>query len=180
MRDVPRSRVWRRHGRRGLRRPGIRITGCWTCQSSSTPPADTLRCNSLAIWLRSPARLSPSAATFLARRGQGGADKDAFRQHIGYVNASNRDRFEVSWDPGFLSAVTHAVVLSLCDPIDYVAFPSDGVMEDIQNITFQNDLQLRSATRFVFSRSGDFALATEILDKYPEIGDPGRPRVQAG
>jgi Protein of unknown function (DUF4238) len=73
-----------------------------------------------------------------------------------------------------------SLTLCLCDPIDYGELPNDGVMNDIQNITFQNDLQLRSATRFVFSRSGDFALATEILDLYPEVGDPDRPRVQRG
>lgn len=72
------------------------------------------------------------------------------------------------------------LTLCLCDPIDYRALPNDGVADDVQNVIFQNDLQLRSSTRFILSRSGDFALATEILDEHPEIADPDRPRLQGG
>lgn len=68
------------------------------------------------------------------------------------------------------------LALCICDPDEYGARPSEMQIEDVKQITLQNHLQLRHATRFVFSRSGDFDLATEVLDANPEIGDPVRER----
>lgn len=69
--------------------------------------------------------------------------------------------------------------LCLCDPIDYRDFPNDARVEDPQNVVFQNNLQVRESTRFVFSQQSDFELAHKILKDYPEFGDPRRLRVQA-
>jgi hypothetical protein len=69
--------------------------------------------------------------------------------------------------------------LCLCDPFEYSAFPSDAVISDIQNVMFQNHLQLRESTRFLFSQQSDFELAQKILNNEPESGDPNRQRVQA-
>jgi hypothetical protein len=70
------------------------------------------------------------------------------------------------------------LALCLCDPIDYGAVPSDVITNDVQNVTFQNDLQLRSSTRFVFSHSSDFTLARAVLGKYPDVAVSSRPRVE--
>lgn len=72
------------------------------------------------------------------------------------------------------------LTLCLCDWMDYGALPNDLVTNDVQNVIFQNDLQVRSSTRFVFSRSSDFALATAILDEYPDVAHPDRPWSRAG
>ena len=69
--------------------------------------------------------------------------------------------------------------LCLCDPIDYSGLPSDGATNDVENVKFQNHLQLRESTRFLFSRVDDFALAQQILKREPESGDPHRIRMQA-
>jgi len=68
------------------------------------------------------------------------------------------------------------LTLCLCDPIVYGALPNDGVVNDVQNVMFQNSLQLRESTRCVLSRSGDFTLASEILNAQPEFGGPNRLR----
>ena len=68
------------------------------------------------------------------------------------------------------------LALCICDPDEYRAIPSEVSINETQQITLQNYLQLLYATRFVFSSSGDFELATKVLDANPEMGDPARKR----
>jgi hypothetical protein len=68
--------------------------------------------------------------------------------------------------------------LCLCDPEEYAALPEVWTTNDIQNIWFENALQVRAATRFVFANAEDFSLAKTILARYPDCADPARPRVR--
>jgi hypothetical protein len=68
--------------------------------------------------------------------------------------------------------------LCLCDPEEYAALPEVWTTKDVQNVWFENDLQVRTATRFVFANTGDFSLAKTILAMYPEYANPARPRAQ--
>jgi hypothetical protein len=72
-----------------------------------------------------------------------------------------------------------SLALCLCDPIDYATLPTDAVIDDVQNVVFQNDLQVRTSTRFLFANSGDFALANQVLEHHPQFGDPDRRRSHA-
>jgi hypothetical protein len=71
-----------------------------------------------------------------------------------------------------------ALALCICDPEEYRALPNEIWTDDVEHVKLQNDLQLRHATRFVFSRSGDFSLASQVLDAYPDVGDPSRRRTR--
>jgi hypothetical protein len=71
------------------------------------------------------------------------------------------------------------LALCICDPDEYDAQPSEIWTDDIEHVRLQNDLQLRHATRFVFSRSGDFNLADQVLDAYPSVGDAARKRTRS-
>jgi Protein of unknown function (DUF4238) len=71
-----------------------------------------------------------------------------------------------------------ALALCICDPVEYHAQPSELWTDDIEHVRLQNDLQLRHATQFVFSKSGEFSLANQVLDAYPQVGDPDRQRTR--
>ena len=79
---------------------------------------------------------------------------------------------------GVLSAVSDIGTV-LCDPVEYHAQPAEIWTDDIEHVRLQNDLQLRHATRFVFSKSGDFSLANQVLDVYPQVGYPNRKRTRS-
>lgn len=70
------------------------------------------------------------------------------------------------------------IALCICDPEEYAAQASEILTNDIAHVTLLNELQVRHATRFVFSRTADFELVNRILNAFPDFGDPKRKRVQ--
>ena len=68
--------------------------------------------------------------------------------------------------------------LGLCDPTDMGSEPHVMISTDINHAWYQNNLQVRDSTRFLFASTGDFAFARKILSKYSEYGDPERQRTQ--
>lgn len=69
--------------------------------------------------------------------------------------------------------------LLLCDIVDYFHYPDKIVTNKKDNIIFQNHLQMRWSTRFVFSQNDDFSLAEEILKSEPILRKVDRPRTMA-
>jgi hypothetical protein len=70
------------------------------------------------------------------------------------------------------------MVLSFCDPAAYELLPSRYQIEDIQNVEFENWLQVAHSTRYVFSKTNDFALADRILRDNPSLREINRKRIQ--
>lgn len=70
------------------------------------------------------------------------------------------------------------MVLVFTDPILSQPLPNEYEIDDVQNIMFENLLQVVNSTRYVFSRSDDFSFALEILKKNPSVGLLDRKRMQ--
>lgn len=98
------------------------------------------------------------------------------------------NRFNPIKDPlgnlGFLSRgiqiffpLTPRLSLCLCDLVEYFIYPEKMGTDNIDNITFQNHLQMRWATRFIFSQDDDFSLAERILKEEPSLRSADRKRV---
>jgi hypothetical protein len=68
------------------------------------------------------------------------------------------------------------VSICLCDPTSYV-FPQRYEVKDIQNIIFQNHLQVKYSTRHIITTEGDFSLADKMIKNNPELGDINRKRI---
>jgi len=66
--------------------------------------------------------------------------------------------------------------LCLCDPTDLGPEPQVIVSTDINHAWFQNDLQIRSSTRFLYANNGDCSFARKVLSTYPVYADPERQR----
>lgn len=69
--------------------------------------------------------------------------------------------------------------LCLCDLVEYFPYPDRMETTDINNIIFQNHLQMRWSTRFVLSQDEDFSLAEKILQMEPELRNVDRRRIIA-
>jgi len=69
-------------------------------------------------------------------------------------------------------------ILCFCDPSTYGVFPNRYEIENIQNVIFENSLQVAHSTRYVFSNESDFTLAEEILGKNPSLRDIDRKRIE--
>lgn len=72
-----------------------------------------------------------------------------------------------------------ALSLLFCDFAYYMYEPDKLAATDVNNVIFQNDWQLRWATRYVFSNVDDFSLARRIIEDVPEIKDVEKHRVQS-
>jgi hypothetical protein len=83
--------------------------------------------------------------------------------------------------PGIQIYLPLSPTLSLlfCDFAYYMYEPETLVATDVDNVVFQNDWQLRWATRHVFSSADDFTLARRIIEDVPEIKDAEKNRVQS-
>jgi len=68
--------------------------------------------------------------------------------------------------------------LGVCDPKRFVKLPNKWDVDNVENIIFQNHLQVKWSTRHVFSRNSDFDLAKRMLKEHPELGQPDRDRVK--
>jgi len=69
--------------------------------------------------------------------------------------------------------------LCMCDPVMYNLLSEKYETTEIQNIVFQNWLQVKWATRHIFSSSQDFTLAQQILEEDPKLRCIDRKRVKA-
>jgi len=73
--------------------------------------------------------------------------------------------------------LTPRLSLCLCDLVEYFTYPEKMRADNIDNIMFQNHLQMRSATRFIFSQDDDFSLAEKIMKKEPSLRNTDRKRI---
>lgn len=70
------------------------------------------------------------------------------------------------------------IVLSFSDPSTYDFFGEILETKDIQNVIFENSLQVTHSTRWVFSNSNDFTLADKMLRENPQLRDTNRKRIR--
>lgn len=68
------------------------------------------------------------------------------------------------------------ISICLCDPVRYNILPDKDETIDIQNIIFQNHLQVKWSTRHIFSINSDFSLAEKIIKDLPELKEIHRKR----
>lgn len=98
------------------------------------------------------------------------------------------NRFNPIKDPlgnlGYLSRgiqiffpLTPRLSLCLCDLIEYFTYLDRMRTFNINNIIFQNHLQMRWSTRFIFSQDNEFSLAEKILKEEPSLKYPDRKRI---
>ena len=73
--------------------------------------------------------------------------------------------------------LTPRLSLCLCDLVEYFTYPDKSRTFNIDNIIFQNHLQVRRSTRFVFSQDDDFSLAEKILKYEPSLKYANRKRI---
>ena len=68
--------------------------------------------------------------------------------------------------------------ISLCflDPTTSFFFPDKLELKDIDNVIYQNQLQVKSSYRTIISNKNDFNLAKEIIKDYPNLKDIKRKR----
>lgn len=66
--------------------------------------------------------------------------------------------------------------LCFCDPVEYFIYP-EKLTSDIENVKFQNSLQVISSTRHIFSIGDDFSLAVEMISKDASLKNINRKRV---
>lgn len=70
------------------------------------------------------------------------------------------------------------IVLSFYDSTIYQNFPSRNEIDDLNNVVFENWLQVANSTRYIFSNMTDFALAQKILKENPQLKEIDRKRIQ--
>ncbi|RLI09777.1 hypothetical protein DRO42_03380 [Candidatus Bathyarchaeota archaeon] len=76
--------------------------------------------------------------------------------------------------------LTPNMAICLCDPVQYSHEPLIQTLEDEDNVTFENSLQVMWSTRHVFSRDDDFRLAEQMIEEHPELKNWERDRIQIG
>ena len=90
--------------------------------------------------------------------GRTGYNLGLFSRSVEVRFALSRDLLLFSYDPK-----THPLIMDESSVSDYA-------------VLFANQLQLRSATRFIYSPTDDFESATEFLQRNPKYKDPERSR----
>jgi len=71
------------------------------------------------------------------------------------------------------------LALMICDPRGPGSlFDEKFSITDVQNVIFQNHLQVKWSTRHIFSPGEDFSLAQEMLKETPELGHERRKRMR--
>lgn len=68
--------------------------------------------------------------------------------------------------------LSHDLSLSIADPRFYAHHPDITLVDEIQNIIYNNHLQVQNAERFVFSCVDDFVLASEMVSRDPRLREP--------
>ena len=72
--------------------------------------------------------------------------------------------------------LTPLLSLCLCDLVEYFPYPEKMKTENVDNVVFENHLQMRWSTRFVFSQDDEFPFAKDMLEKEPELRNVNRKR----
>jgi hypothetical protein len=72
--------------------------------------------------------------------------------------------------------LTPRIALCFCDLTHYFAYPERMATGNVDNVIFQNHLQLKWSTRSIFSCDANFSLATKILKEQPEWRNMNRKR----
>lgn len=67
--------------------------------------------------------------------------------------------------------------LTICDPEKYHILPGFMETNSVENVIYNNELQLMNSTRFIFSDSNDFSYAENFLEKKPKYKSIDRLRV---
>lgn len=73
--------------------------------------------------------------------------------------------------------LTPYLILLICDPETYELLPSFVLIDDKENVIFQNSLQVFWSTRHIFSINDDFSLANKVLKDFPEYKNVDRKRM---
>ena len=69
------------------------------------------------------------------------------------------------------------VVLSFSDPSTYDSFGESHETKDIQNVIFENSLQVAHSTRHIFSKINDFSLTERMLKDDSSLKDIRKKRI---
>lgn len=72
--------------------------------------------------------------------------------------------------------LTPSLSLCFCDLVNYFTFPDRMIADKVENVVFQNSLQVRSSMRSIYSCNDDFSLAKEILEEHPDLRNINRKR----
>jgi len=56
--------------------------------------------------------------------------------------------------------------------------PYEHITLNEEDVIYYNEMQVEQSRRQIYSNQGDYALARELCQQYPEFCDPARPRVQ--
>jgi hypothetical protein len=59
--------------------------------------------------------------------------------------------------------------LEIVDPVSYVDYSNRIVIDDPENIVFNNHLQVKNARRYIFSSVEDFTLAERMIRENPDL-----------
>lgn len=59
--------------------------------------------------------------------------------------------------------------LEIVDPVTYAGYSSHMVIDEPENVVFNNHLQVKNARRYVFSSADDFALAKRMMRENPGL-----------
>jgi len=73
--------------------------------------------------------------------------------------------------------LTPRLALCICDPFQYFPYPEKITTKNVDNVIFQNHLQMQWATRLIFSQDSDFSLAMQILKEQPSLTDVNKKRI---
>jgi hypothetical protein len=69
--------------------------------------------------------------------------------------------------------------LEIVDPVTYRGYPNIVHIYDVDNIVFNNRLQVKNAQRYVFSSTDDFSLAKEMIRKDPGLRETDKNRFES-
>jgi len=68
--------------------------------------------------------------------------------------------------------------LEIVDPVTYLGYPNIIHIDDMNNVVFNNHLQVKNAQRYIFSSTDDFSLAEEMIRKNPELSETDKNRFE--
>lgn len=73
--------------------------------------------------------------------------------------------------------LTPNLLLITCDPITFCNEPNKKILRDFRYIIREQNYQIRSSTRFLFSNQPNFYFAKTLIEENPRYKDPNRKRI---
>ncbi|MCJ7431440.1 DUF4238 domain-containing protein [Candidatus Bathyarchaeota archaeon] len=73
--------------------------------------------------------------------------------------------------------LTPLLALCFCDPFHYHRYPDKMTTKNVDNVIFQNSMQVLWSTRLIFSQDKDFSLVRRMLKEQPTFADVNRKRM---